>query len=223
VVTATSRDDALVVTHQQSAAEPDDWIALLSASGPGHEEALRQLHELLLRAARHQVTRMRYRLGDLDSARVEELIHQSADEAMVSLLGKLSSFEGRSSFTTWAYKFAIVQAGVEVNRHIWRRRDIPLDGVAEPPTPEASPESIIEAADLSAAVTAAIRDVLTAHQRRVVTALVIDEVPVDVLAERLGTSRNSLYKTLHDARVRLRSELTIAGYSVPTQRGGGSQ
>jgi RNA polymerase sigma-70 factor (ECF subfamily) len=65
--------------------------------------------------------------------------------------------------------------------------------------------------------------VLTAHQRRVVTALVIDEVPVDVLAERLGTSRNSLYKTLHDARVRLRSELTAAGYSVQNQRGGGSQ
>jgi RNA polymerase sigma-70 factor (ECF subfamily) len=36
-------------------------------------------------------------------------------------------------------------------------------------------------------------------------------VPVDVLAERLCTTRGAPYKTLHDARVKLRSELTRIG------------
>ena len=43
-------------------------------------------------------------------------------------------------------------------------------------------------------------------------ALLVDDVPIDILAERLGTNRNALYKTLHDARVRVRAFLTAAGY-----------
>ena len=52
---------------------------------------------------------------------------------------------------------------------------------------------------------------LTDHQRRVLTALALDGVPVDVLAERLDTTRGALYKTLHDARRRLRAELEKEG------------
>jgi RNA polymerase sigma-70 factor (ECF subfamily) len=54
------------------------------------------------------------------------------------------------------------------------------------------------------AVMAAIASELTPHQREVLTALVLAEIPIDVLAERLNTTRGALYKTLHDARVRLR-------------------
>ena len=39
--------------------------------------------------------------------------------------------------------------------------------------------------------------VLTPYQRRIAVALLVDAVPIDVLAERLGTSRGALYKTLH--------------------------
>jgi RNA polymerase sigma-70 factor (ECF subfamily) len=39
-------------------------------------------------------------------------------------------------------------------------------------------------------------------------------VPIDVLAERLGTTRGALYKTLHDARRKLRGELAAGGYVV---------
>jgi hypothetical protein len=41
------------------------------------------------------------------------------------------------------------------------------------------------------------------RQRRVLLAVVLD----DVLAERLGTTRGALYKTIHDARARLRAAL----------------
>jgi RNA polymerase sigma-70 factor (ECF subfamily) len=50
----------------------------------------------------------------------------------------------------------------------------------------------------------------------------VDEVPIDVLAERLGTNRNAIYKTLHDARGRLRAHLTAQGYLLPPTRSSGA-
>ncbi|HEU5033944.1 MAG TPA: sigma-70 family RNA polymerase sigma factor [Mycobacteriales bacterium] len=214
-MTALSRPDPVL---PELVIDDDDWFRLLSAPGPGHEEALRRLHQLLLRAARHQVTRMQARLGPVGSVRVDDIVHQAADEAMVSLLGKLSTFEGRSRFTTWAYKFGILQASVEVNRHLWRHRDVPLHELTEPSASDPTPEQVSEAAELSTAVRRAIAQALTPHQRTVAIALLVDEVPIDVLAERLGTTRNALYKTLHDARVRLRRELDLRGYDLPMPR-----
>jgi RNA polymerase sigma-70 factor (ECF subfamily) len=219
VMTAPSRQEPPVTAALEVVADPDEWVRLLSAPGPGHDEALRRLHDLLLRAARHQVGRMQSRLGPIGSVRADELVHQAADEAMVAVLGKLASFEGRSRFTTWAYKFGILQASVEVNRHMWRHRDVPLHEIAEPSSPDASPEQLSEAADFTAAVRAAMAQALTPHQRTVAVALLVDEVPIDVLAERLGTTRNALYKTLHDARHRLRAALAAKGYGMPPQRG----
>ena len=75
-----------------------------------------------------------------------------------------------------------------------------------------SPAALSEATQLARAVEAAIASELTPHQRRVVLALLVEGVPIDVLAERLGSTRNALYKTLHDARRRLREALTDLGY-----------
>ncbi|WP_026556916.1 RNA polymerase sigma factor [Arthrobacter sp. 35W] len=191
---------------------PADWVLLLSGPCPGHETALEDLHRLLLKAARHQVSVMAAQLPAIGMARREDLVNQAADEAMVAVLGKLSSFEGRSRFTTWAYKFGILYAAVEVRRNIWRHRDVPLELVAEPAAAASSPEQLAVAADFSEAVSHAIDASLTAHQRMVVLALLVDEVPIDVLAERLGSTRNALYKTLHDARAKLRARLEAQGY-----------
>ena len=59
----------------------------------------------------------------------------------------------------------------------------------------------------SCAVRDAMRTVADAHQRQVFIALALNGVPIDVLAERLGTTRGALYKTLHDARRKLRSAI----------------
>lgn len=198
---------------------PDDWVELLSLPGPGRDEALARLHRLLLKAAGHQVSQMLSRLPAIGQARREDMVNQAADEAMVAVLGKLSSFQGRSQFTTWAYKFGILHAAVEVRRNLWRNREVPLESLAEPAAVGTSPEQLAEAADFSQAVSRAIDQVLTPHQRRVVLALLVDEVPVDVLADRLGSTRNALYKTLHDARGRLRTRLTVAGYLSQPLRG----
>jgi RNA polymerase sigma-70 factor, ECF subfamily len=197
-------------------AEADDWVELLTTTGPAREDALRRLHMLLLRAARRQVSRMQSMLAAVGADRVDEIVNQAADEAMVALLGKLSTFEGRSRFTTWAYKFAIFHAAVEVRRHVWLGREIPLQESPEPWALGPTPEEYTEAAALSRAVAHGIENVLTRHQRRIVIAVLLDDVPIDVLADRLGTSRNALYKTLHDARQRLRAHLTATGYLATT-------
>jgi RNA polymerase sigma-70 factor (ECF subfamily) len=67
---------------------------------------------------------------------------------------------------------------------------------------------------LLATLQQAIADVLTPHQRRVLVALALNGVPIDVLAERLSTDRGALYKTLHDARRKLRKHLAAQGLSV---------
>jgi RNA polymerase sigma-70 factor (ECF subfamily) len=198
------------------------WIEALGSSGPRQAEALRRLHDLMLRAARHQVRRMGSILANSGVDGVEELANQAADEAMVALLAKLGTFERRSRFTTWAYKFAILQASTEVRRRAWRQREVNLEDLDTVADHGSSPEQHAEAADLAAALRSAMNVALTPYQRRIALALLLDGVPIDVLSERLGTTRGALYKTLHDVRVRLRAELAAAGHLVDTTRQAGT-
>ena len=133
----------------------------------------------------------------------------------MNVLARLDIFEGRSRFTTWAYKFAILQVATEVRRSAWRDREVRLDPVGSFVADDDGPERRAEVAALSDAIRRGMRDVLTPHQRRVMVALVVDQVPIDMLAERLGTTRNTLYKTLHDARKRLREALVAQGLVTP--------
>ena len=126
--------------------------------------------------------------------------------------GELGTFEGRSRFTTWAYKFGVLHAGVAVRRQAWRHREVPLPDTLTLVDTAPTPAAVSEASQLARAVEAAIATELTPHQRRVVLALLVEQVPIDVLAERLGSTRNALYKTLHDARRRLRTALIESGH-----------
>jgi RNA polymerase sigma-70 factor, ECF subfamily len=201
----------LTAPPEAAVGEPADWVQALAVPGPERDAALRRLHGLLLKAARHQLWRMRAQVPG-GAGVLEDIANQAADDAMLAVLTKLHTFAGRSRFTTWAYKFAILTTAVQVRRLAWRERAVPLDDPDSELESGPAPEAYAEAHDLLAAVRTAVAVALTPHQRRVVLALLADEVPVDVLAERLGTSRNALYKTLHDARVSLRVHLHAAGY-----------
>ena len=192
--------------------EQVDWVSALSVPGPERDRALGELHALLVHAARRQVYRMGgMSLGHRGEADVDELANQAADEALLALLGKLHTFEGRSRFTTWAYKFAVLHAANAVRAAAWRGREIQLDGLELVADTAAQPSQYAEAHDLVGVVRRLLDTALTPHQRRVVVALVVDDVPIDVLADRLGSNRNALYKTLHDARVRIRNALAAEG------------
>lgn len=198
----------------------ESWADALGDPGPQGQVALQQLHGLLLRATRHQVWRLRDQLPGAGIQDLEDLAHQAADDAMVAVLAKLDTFEGRSRFSTWVFKFGLLHAGVAVRRQAWRHREVGLPDALVVVAPHATPSAEAEGRDLARALSSAIAEDLTPHQRHVTLALLVDDVPIDVLAERLGTTRNALYKTLHDARQRLRSSLIERGFldQLPRRR-----
>ncbi len=192
---------------------PDDtWLVDLADDGPAGQQALGRLRELLLRASRHQVWRLRGLLPGAGAGELEDLAQQAANDALVAVLRQLGTFQGRSRFTTWAYKFGVLHAGVAVRRQAWRHREIPLADTLTLVDTTPAPADISEASQLARAVEAAIARDLTPHQRRVMLALLVEEVPIDVLADRLGSTRNALYKTVHEARRRLRTALIDSGH-----------
>jgi RNA polymerase sigma-70 factor (ECF subfamily) len=175
----------------------------------------------LLRAARVEVAR-RQRAGRPGGGAgdVDDLAIHAADDALVAILSKLHTYRGDSRFTTWAYKFVLLEAAAKVRKASWRGREVPLDadGWAQlHDEGRASPDTQAEAFELIGAVRDAISEVLTPHQRAVLVALTLNDVPIDVLADRRATTRGALYKTLHDARRKLRARLAQDGLAIEGQ------
>jgi RNA polymerase sigma-70 factor (ECF subfamily) len=197
----------------------EEWHLDLRAQGARREQAVAQLHALLLRAARFEVFRRRGSLPQLSSAELDELAQDAADDAAVSVLRRLDDFRGESTFRTWAYKFALLEASVKVRRRAWRDREVKLEPEQWASLPHAGPgpEADAESAALLEAVREGIETALTARQRQVLVAVVLEGVPIDVLAERLGSNRNALYKLLHDARRKLRAHVAETGHLEETR------
>ena len=193
------------------------WVDALRAEGPVQRQAMADLHALLLRAARFELLRRQAAVSHVRGEELEDLEVQAADDAMVAVLAKLDDFRGASRFTTWAYKFALLEAGVKLRRRAWQSREVVLEPDAWPAIADerSSVEEMLQRGELLSALKTAIDATLTPHQREVFVSLALNEVPIDVLAERLNTSRGALYKTLHDARRKLRRELSAAGLVEP--------
>jgi RNA polymerase sigma-70 factor (ECF subfamily) len=189
--------------------ESREWLRTLRADGSVRDEAVARLHALLLRAARFEVARRRRTLPHLRGNDLDDVANQAADDALVSVLARLDDFRGASRFTTWVFKFALLEAAVKLRKRSWQGREVPLE-------PESwtvfaggglSPDAEAEQSERLATLQRAIAEQLTPHQRRVLVALALNGVPIDVLADRLSTTRGALYKTLHDARRKLREHL----------------
>jgi RNA polymerase sigma-70 factor, ECF subfamily len=200
-------------------AESRAWLLNLRAEGHRRDEASRRLHDLLLRAARFEINRRRGSHPHLRGGDLDDLAHQAANDALLAILGKLDSYRGESRFTTWAYKFALLEAAVKVRRRAWQGREVPIEpdhwsvisGHAGSPPGEAESHELLDS------IRAAIETELSTHQREVLVAVALNDVPIDVLAERLNSTRGALYKTIHDARKKLRSHLADAGLRFETE------
>jgi RNA polymerase sigma-70 factor, ECF subfamily len=197
-------------------AESQEWLRNLRGEGAVRDEAAARLHELLLRAARFEVARRRPTLPHLRGNELDDIAHEAADDALMSVLARLDDFRGASRFTTWAYKFALLEAAVKLRKRAWQGRELPL----EPETWSLfssgmlGPDAELEQKELVEALQTGITEVLTPHQRRVLVALAVNGVPIDVLADRLSITRGALYKTLHDARAKLRKHLESEGLAL---------
>jgi RNA polymerase sigma-70 factor (ECF subfamily) len=196
--------------------ESRTWLRRLRADGPERDQALAELRKLLLRAARFEVGRRRARMPQLRGGDHEDLAEQSANDALVAILAKLDDYRGDSRFTTWAYKFALYESAAALRRRSWQGREVPLEAEHWPLIADTrtTPDEDAESAELLGAVGDAIENELTEHQREILVAVTLNGVPIDVLAERLTTTRGALYKTLHDARRRLRASLAERGLPV---------
>jgi RNA polymerase sigma-70 factor (ECF subfamily) len=212
-------DRVLEDREASPSAQSAAWLSALRSDGPEREHAVSKLHELLLRASRFELGRRRAALSYVRGEELEDIAMQAANDALMAVLAKLDDFRGASRFTTWAYKFALLEAGVKLRRRAWQGREVVLEpegwtGFADRGS---SAHEELEQSELLDALRDAIAETLTPHQREVFAALALNEVPIDVLAERLDTTRGALYKTLHDARRKLRRELAEAGLVRPEQ------
>ena len=164
-------------------ADSAEWLRVLADAGPRREAALARLHELLLRIARGEVRRRGPRL-QITGPELDDLAHQAAADALIAITGKIGQFRGESRFTTWAYKFVIFEVSAKIGRHFWRHPSVPFDAEDWDRLPGRfgfDPAQEAEWRDLLAALRRAVDERLTARQRRVFVAIVLNGVPLDTL------------------------------------------
>jgi RNA polymerase sigma-70 factor, ECF subfamily len=196
--------------------ESEQWVEQLRKGHPRRERTVHKLHDMLRRAAFHELARRRGQMGSIDGPELDDLAQQAADDALMNILARLDDFRGLSRFTTWAYKFVVFEVSGKVSRHAWRRHapsseDLVFEQLPDSLSPK--PPERVERREQLDALSAAIGK-LTERQREVFVAVALNEVPIDVLAVQLGTNRNALYKNLFDARRNLRACMAAAGHPV---------
>ena len=193
--------------------ESAEWLRDLQ-DGRSRDGAIERLHALLVRVARGEAARRRATLPARANDEVDDLCMQAANDALMAILSKLDTYRGAARFTTWACKFVIFEASTRLRRHAWRERKVELDETVWDRLSDQAPPALkqIENDQLLVALRHAVDAHLTERQRLIFQSVTIEDVPIDVLAERLATSRGAIYKTLHDARAKLRRVLTEAGY-----------
>ena len=200
--------------------ESDQWVKQLQPGHPRHDEAVAKLREVLLHVAYHELSRRQGQGASITGAELDDLAQQAASDALMNVLARLDDFRGLSRFTTWAYKFVMFEVSAKVARHTWRRQPPSGEKVAFDELPDSlapNPGDRLEQRERLEALSAAILE-LTERQREVFVAIALNEVPIDLLAVRLGTNRNAIYKNLFDARRNLRASMAAAGHPVHERR-----
>jgi RNA polymerase sigma-70 factor (ECF subfamily) len=214
-----------VEAREKHAAMPDaesaGWISALSGGGLEREACLARLHDLLIRVALRELRR-REAASWIGGPELDDLAYQAAADAMLAILAKLDTFRGESRFTTWAYRFVVLEVSSKLGRHFWRQHPAASLDVEDwdqlPDRFGVDPGDHAERAEMIAAVTLAVEQVLTAHQRRLFVAVVVNDVPLDAVVSRLGLNRNAVYKTVFDARRKIRAFLVANGYLEERKR-----
>lgn len=200
----------------------DDWIRELQTPGETQASAMADLRAYLLRASLFALQRGPVPLPDMAPADVHRLAEDCAQEALVAILGRLSEFRSEAQFTTWAYRFAVNKALVAARHRHWKDASLDelLDQVELPSTPvfgrgdSYDPDHAVERTQVWEVMRGIIQTDLSPRQRQVLRAAVFEEVPLDEVARHLGTSRNAIYKMLHDARTKIKATMEARGLSV---------
>ena len=224
VTVAPSSTEASCVDATPRGLDADSrrWVEQLRAGHPRQHQTVARLYDVLRRVAWFELSRRRQQLQSVTGPEFEDLAQQAADDALVNVLDRLDEFRGLSRFTTWAYTFVMFEVSAKVARHAWRRQPPGLEGIeweALPDPVALQPEELLEQRAQLDALRQAIGK-LTDRQRDVFVAVALNDVPIDVVALKLGTNRNAVYKNLFDARRALRARMAAAGQPVSNGNGG---
>lgn len=193
-------------------AESLAWVADLHGVEPGRRQAIAALHERLRLEAGFEIRRRAARIPELSSSDYDDLAVQAADDALMTLLRKLDDFRGDSQFWTWARRFAQLEAPASIRRRLGHDTLVATGARSELNDPVAtgsSPVDLLEERQLLRRVVDLILDTLTQRQRRVLIAIAINGDSPAAVAAELGTTPGAIYKTLHDARAKLRAQLAL--------------
>ena len=192
----------------------DPWPARLAPDSLERDEALRELRTILIKGLQ---TALNGRVG-VDDGFIEDTVQTT----LVRILDKLSTFEHRSAFTTWALAIAMRVGFGEMRRKHWN--NVSLDALQERGgfldnelTPQPDPCQSADRQSLFSLVHELIRSKLTPKQRDVLLAD-LHPVPQDEICAQLGLSRNAIYKLAHDARRALKLALEESGLDWPQVR-----
>lgn len=197
----------------------EQWLQELTAANNAQSDAIADLRALLVRGALYSLRQTRYRLATWDGDHLRQLAEDSAQEALLAVLQHLHEFRGESRFTTWAFKFAVNKALLCARHESWK--NVSLDQmlseqeVADFPfasrEPEFDPDRMAWRTQVWAILREVIETELTMHQRQILVAVALNDVPLDELADLYHTTRNAIYKTIHDARRKLKARLVAQG------------
>jgi RNA polymerase sigma-70 factor (ECF subfamily) len=202
----------------------EQWLADLAGSADVQADAIEDLRQRLQRGIFYYLSRERSDLSHLSNQEITQMAEDLAQDATLRVMENLNSFRGDSRFTTWATKIAVRVAISDLRRARYKDfslEDLTADGELLPasaanvnssPTP--TPEDATERADVALKIRKALEEVLTERQYQALSAVALQGVPLEVVAERMGTNRNALYKLLHDARRKLRTYLESQGLST---------
>jgi len=197
--------------------DTSSWLEDLYAEGAQQAKALDDLREVLMRILPKALTRWL----EPSDPHFDALIEDIAQETLLRVLERLDTFKGNSKFTTWVYTIAVRIGLSKLRLKKWQEAS--LESLESGTNPDDSPmmrfaaqssnpEASIEQANALSLVMTAIEQELTPYQRDVLSAVVLEGTPIDVLAQRLGKDRNTLYKVIHDARFKIKQSLERSGH-----------
>jgi RNA polymerase sigma-70 factor (ECF subfamily) len=196
--------------------DAERWVERLRVGHPQREMTVRRLHDVLRRVAFSELSRRRRQRPTLRGPEFEDLAQQAADDALLKVLDRLDDFRGLSRFTTWAYRFVIFEVSAKVARHAWGCQPLEVEQLLSDRLPDSvapRPEDRLERQAQLQALSQGIGE-LTKRQREVLVAIALNDTPVEVVAAKLETNRNAIYKNLFDARRSLRAKMSAAGHPV---------
>jgi RNA polymerase sigma-70 factor, ECF subfamily len=187
----------------------EEWVRALRTHGIEQEDALKDLRERLLHGMRAYLAENGGYRSALSSEEATQIVEDCAQEALLTIREKIDTFRGESRFTTWATTVAIRLLLAELRRRRWKKVSIESPRIGHDLGPAEAlqtrnPEMTLQQTEFWSMLKGIVEKDLTSRQRFVLIASAFQGMPLDMVAETLGSNRDNVYKVLYDARKKLK-------------------